>query len=102
MKPRDGLSAAHITDHLYNAFLEGRTPDVTVKVKGAAWAGLYRLHKVVVIQSGFFQGLFTKGFAESSNVAEIDVVFDDRNITRAGVLDFISFLFLILIKCYSV
>lgn len=87
MKSRDGLSANHITDHLYQAFLEGKTADVSVRAKGAGgWAGLYRLHKVVVIQSGFFQSLFTRGFAESNNAAEIDVVFDDHNITRAGLL----------------
>lgn len=44
------------------------------------------------IHQGFFNSLFTAGFLESSpnlssslsGTQDIDIVFDDRNITRAG------------------
>ena len=46
-----------------------------------------------ILLQGFFSALFTSGFLESSprrfnhqqGPEEIDVVFDDRNITRAGM-----------------
>ncbi|KAI0035240.1 hypothetical protein K488DRAFT_43670 [Vararia minispora EC-137] len=78
--------------HLYHAFLNHSLPDVSLRVTGGSWSATYKLHRVVLIQSGFFRSLFTGGFAESSSLAlnsltpkdEIDVVFDDTNITRAG------------------
>jgi hypothetical protein len=40
-------------------------------------------------RQGFFQSLFTAGFEESASIEqyeprELDIVFEDRNITRAG------------------
>ncbi|KAJ6626959.1 hypothetical protein B0H10DRAFT_1997416 [Mycena sp. CBHHK59/15] len=86
------LSADDIQRHLYASFLHARTPDVALRVKGA-WHAIYRLHRVVLIQAasplGFFNSLFTAGFAESSpQPDEIDIIFDDANITRAGALRF--------------
>ncbi|KII86349.1 hypothetical protein PLICRDRAFT_286514 [Plicaturopsis crispa FD-325 SS-3] len=85
-----GPSPVDIQNHLYLSFLSGSTADVALRVHSVHWSALYRLHRVVLIQSGFFRGLFTSGFVESSPKArgwtgldEIDVVFDDPNITRA-------------------
>ncbi|TFK40923.1 hypothetical protein BDQ12DRAFT_733284 [Crucibulum laeve] len=80
-----------IQSHLYAAFLEARTADVALRVRGT-WNAVYKLHRVILIQSGFFQSLFTAGFVESSarlnthrhGPDEIDVIFDDRNITRSA------------------
>lgn len=78
-------SAHAIQSHLYASLLHARTPDVVLRVR-ASWHATYRLHRVVLIQSGFFNSLFTAGFAESSpRPEEIDIIFDDTNITRAGV-----------------
>jgi hypothetical protein len=105
-----GPSPVDIQHHLYSSFLEASTADVALHVRGS-WEAIYRLHRVVLIQSvsvklpvyrlaiqqvlivqGFFRSLFTAGFAESSprptghlrGTDEIDILFDDRNITRAG------------------
>ncbi|KAJ7171876.1 hypothetical protein C8R43DRAFT_27915 [Mycena crocata] len=76
--------AEDIQQHLYASFLHARTPDVTLRVR-ASWHAAYRLHRIILIQAGFFNSLFTAGFAESSpQPDEIDIIFDDANITRAG------------------
>ncbi|RDB29400.1 hypothetical protein Hypma_015082 [Hypsizygus marmoreus] len=88
---RLGPSAVDIQHHLYNSFLEGSTADVALRVHGS-WSAIYKLHRVVLIQSGFFRSLFTAGFIESSprisshinGPDEIVIHFDDRNITRAA------------------
>ncbi|KAJ7275563.1 hypothetical protein B0H12DRAFT_1207985 [Mycena haematopus] len=76
-------SADDIQRHLYASFLHARTPDVTLHVR-ANWHATYKLHRVILIQAGFFNSLFTAGFAEESKPGEIDIVFDDTNITRAA------------------
>ncbi|TFK57675.1 hypothetical protein OE88DRAFT_1804172 [Heliocybe sulcata] len=86
-----GPSPSDIQNHLYHAFLEGRTADVVLRVRGS-WQALYKLHRVVLIQSGFFQTLFTGSFHESQHKFrasghkllpdEVELVFDDPNITR--------------------
>ncbi|KAH8101367.1 hypothetical protein BXZ70DRAFT_932727 [Cristinia sonorae] len=83
--------AAELQKHLYLSFLQGKTADVSLRVHGS-WRATYRLHRVVLIQAGFFKSLFTAGFVESTtkyrssqHEAEvIDIVFDDPNITRAA------------------
>ena len=45
-----GSNASEIQHHLYSAFLEGRTSDVALHVRGS-WEGIYRLHRVVLIQA---------------------------------------------------
>ncbi|KAI9572594.1 hypothetical protein HD554DRAFT_2061353 [Boletus coccyginus] len=78
------LSPADIQQHIYNALVLARTPDVVLNVSGT-WFARYRLHRIVLIQSGFFASLFTAGFLESSHSPgpqHVDIVFDDRNITR--------------------
>ncbi|EPQ61110.1 hypothetical protein GLOTRDRAFT_53870 [Gloeophyllum trabeum ATCC 11539] len=90
-----GPSPNDIQTHLYKSFLEGRTADVILRVKGC-WHALYKLHRVVLIQSGFFQSLFTGAFVESvhkfrasghnSRADEVEIVFDDPNITRPGAI----------------
>ncbi|KAG0699747.1 hypothetical protein DFH29DRAFT_935664 [Suillus ampliporus] len=85
------LSSVDLQHHIYNSLLESRTADVALHVHGT-WEAIYKLHRVVLIQSGFFSSLFTAGFLESSpklrshlrGPEEIDVIFDDRNITRAA------------------
>ncbi|KZT22116.1 hypothetical protein NEOLEDRAFT_1138458 [Neolentinus lepideus HHB14362 ss-1] len=86
-----GPSPTDIQNHLYSAFLEGRTPDVVLRVRGT-WHALYSLHRVVLIQSGFFQTLFTGSFVESVHKFhatghrirpdQVEIIFDDPNITR--------------------
>lgn len=78
------MAAADVLQsHLYRAFLDGRTHDVLLHVCGT-WEGLYRLHRVVLIQSGFFKALFDGGFREADGDGKVEVHFDDPNITRAG------------------
>ncbi|KAF9229730.1 hypothetical protein BS17DRAFT_771837 [Gyrodon lividus] len=85
------LSTVDLQQHIYNSLLESRTADVALHVRGT-WEAVYKLHRVVLIQSGFFSSLFTAGFLESSpklsshllGPEEVDIVFDDRNITRAA------------------
>ncbi|OAX43645.1 hypothetical protein K503DRAFT_680670 [Rhizopogon vinicolor AM-OR11-026] len=87
------LSSVDLQQHIYNSLLESRTADVALHVRGT-WEAIYKLHRVVLIQSGFFSSLFTSGFLESSprllshlqGPEEINVVFDDLNITRAGLI----------------
>ncbi|KAG6857655.1 hypothetical protein H0H87_010224 [Tephrocybe sp. NHM501043] len=87
-----GPSPADLQNHLYTSFLEGSTADVALRVHGS-WDAIYKLHRVVLIQSGFFRSLFTAGFAESTprigsgtGLDEIVIRFDDPNITRAARL----------------
>ncbi|KAI6153223.1 hypothetical protein BKA82DRAFT_4087175 [Pisolithus tinctorius] len=93
MNPGTGSSSspADLQQHIYNSLLESRTADVALHVKGT-WQAVYKLHRVVLIQAGFFNSLFTAGFLESSpslsgspsGQQEVDIVFDDCNITRAA------------------
>ncbi|KAG2129779.1 hypothetical protein DEU56DRAFT_816658 [Suillus clintonianus] len=91
MNTAAALSSVDLQQHIYNSLLESRTADVSLHVHGT-WEAIYMLHRVVLIQSGFFSSLFTAGFLESSpklrsrlrGPEEIDVIFDDRNITRAA------------------
>ncbi|KAM6498325.1 hypothetical protein JOM56_006273 [Amanita muscaria] len=84
-------SANELQTHLYTAFLGRRTADVALRIRGA-WCAVYNLHRVVLIQSGFFRSLFTAGFSEATprlhshqfGAEEIEVIFDDHNITRAA------------------
>lgn len=46
----NGSNASDIQSHLYSAFLEGRTSDVALHVRGS-WEGIYHLHRVVLIQA---------------------------------------------------
>ncbi|KAG2070691.1 hypothetical protein BDR04DRAFT_1076522 [Suillus decipiens] len=89
MNTAAAFSSVDLQQHIYNSLLESRTADVSLHVHGT-WEAIYKLHRVVLIQSGFFSSLFTAGFLESSpklrshlgGPEEIDVTFDDRNITR--------------------
>ncbi|KAF7327883.1 BTB domain-containing protein [Mycena kentingensis (nom. inval.)] len=74
----------NLQQHLYDALLHATTPDITVKARSAYWSANYRLHRVVLVQAGFFNSLFTAGFAETTPQPEVTVVFDDTNITRAA------------------
>ncbi|KAA1468411.1 hypothetical protein DENSPDRAFT_878089 [Dentipellis sp. KUC8613] len=84
-------SSADIQAHLYSSFLERKTADVALRVRGT-WEAVYKLHRVVLIQAGFFRSLFTGGFVESADRTSssrrhphlIEIVFDDTNITRAA------------------
>ncbi|KAK0245397.1 hypothetical protein EDD85DRAFT_964383 [Armillaria nabsnona] len=81
-------SPQDLQSHLYHAFLDGKTADVALRISGS-WRAVYHLHRVVLIQSGFFRSLFTAGFVEASPKRfavpdEIDIAFDDHNITRAA------------------
>ena len=39
-----------IQAHLFSSFIEGRTADVALRIKGT-WSAIYKLHKVVLIQA---------------------------------------------------
>lgn len=45
-----GPTATDIQSHLYNSFIQGSTHDVAIRVSGN-WSALYKLHRVVLIQS---------------------------------------------------
>ncbi|EIN13191.1 hypothetical protein PUNSTDRAFT_123350 [Punctularia strigosozonata HHB-11173 SS5] len=85
------MSPTSLQQHLYASLLQGHTADVALRVRGS-WDAVYKLHRVVLIQSGFFRSMFTSGFSESkhrfaSHIAgpdQVDIVFDDPNITRAA------------------
>ncbi|KAI0320999.1 hypothetical protein OF83DRAFT_1101931 [Amylostereum chailletii] len=84
--PASPTPADAIQAHLYNSFLNGSTTDVTLHVSGS-WHAIYKLHRVVLIQASFFQSLFTAGFVEDKSTSshdpnQINLVFDDVNITR--------------------
>ncbi|KAI0719102.1 hypothetical protein C8T65DRAFT_61104 [Cerioporus squamosus] len=84
-------SPGDLQSHLYASFLQRKTADVALRVSGS-WHAVYKLHRVILIQAGFFQSLFTSGFSESTSKFSshrggpdyIDIVLDDPNITRAG------------------
>ena len=93
------LSEMSLQQHIYDSLVHARTPDVVLDVAGT-WRARYKLHRIVLIQSvrppppahrahahislqGFFSSLFTAGFLESG-LQHVDIVFDDRNITRPG------------------
>ncbi len=46
----NGLSPDALQAHLYTAFLERKTADVALHVRGT-WHAVYRLHRVVLIQA---------------------------------------------------
>ena len=46
----NGLSSNALQAHLYTAFLERKTADVALHVRGT-WHAIYRLHRVVLIQA---------------------------------------------------
>jgi len=48
--PAPGPSPVDIQNHLYLSFLEASTTDVALRVSGS-WHAIYKLHKVVLIQS---------------------------------------------------
>ncbi|KAF7310477.1 BTB domain-containing protein [Mycena chlorophos] len=76
--------SVQVQEHLYSSFLNGRTSDVTLQVRATTWSANYRLHRVVLIQAGFFASLWTSDFAEATTFhPEVTIVFDDTNITRA-------------------
>ncbi|KAK7468529.1 hypothetical protein VKT23_003033 [Stygiomarasmius scandens] len=81
--PTTTPTAFDLQSHLYSSFLTRSTADVALKVSGT-WSAVYRLHRVVLIQAGFFRALFTAGFSETSRPYEINVELDDVNITRAA------------------
>jgi hypothetical protein len=46
-----GPSATDIQSHLYNSFIHASTYDVAIRVSGRTWRAIYKLHRVVLIQS---------------------------------------------------
>ena len=46
----DSAAPVNLQQHLYAAFLEGKTSDVTLRVRGS-WHAIYKLHRVVLIQA---------------------------------------------------
>ncbi|KAI0793287.1 hypothetical protein C8Q75DRAFT_713058 [Abortiporus biennis] len=89
--PPNTHAASDLQHHLYAAFLEQKTADVALRIRGS-WHAIYKLHRVILIQAGFFKSLFTSGFVESrtryvphrDGPDEVEIIFDDPNITRAA------------------
>ncbi|TIC41760.1 hypothetical protein E3Q08_03108 [Wallemia mellicola] len=80
--PPDHQVLATLHSHIYfQGFLLGVGSDVKVKVP--KWGRLYRLHKIILTQSTFFNSLFQGAFLETNN-NEITLTFDDPNITRSS------------------
>ncbi|KAJ4485478.1 hypothetical protein J3R30DRAFT_3283492 [Lentinula aciculospora] len=95
------MNSSVIQSHLYNVFLTGQTSDISIRITGA-FNATYKLHRVVLIQAGFWRDLFTGGFIESSGRRHtginsdakiaitssgeeiLDVILNDRNISRAA------------------
>ncbi len=46
-----GPSATDIQSHLYNSFIHASTYDVAIRISGRTWRAIYKLHRVVLIQS---------------------------------------------------
>lgn len=44
------LSSVDLQQHIYNSLLESRTADVSLHIHGT-WEAIYKLHRVVLIQS---------------------------------------------------
>ncbi|KZP00943.1 hypothetical protein CALVIDRAFT_524643 [Calocera viscosa TUFC12733] len=73
-----------LLDHLHASFLSGRAADVTLRVLGP-WRAEYRMHKVVLLQAGFFEMLFEGGYREALGEGKpVELRFEDPNITRAA------------------
>lgn len=51
-----------LAQHLLNSLLAGTCADVNLVVR--QWNVSYRLHRVVLVQAGFFHSLFCGGFSE--------------------------------------
>nr|XP_019049196.1 hypothetical protein I302_02977 [Kwoniella bestiolae CBS 10118]OCF28126.1 hypothetical protein I302_02977 [Kwoniella bestiolae CBS 10118] len=84
-------SSSHIKDHLYQSFLTGVCADVRLVVK--KWGVCYHVHRMVLVQTSFFHTLFLGGFSENHpnmrrdeewNGDDVELIFDDPNITRAA------------------
>jgi len=59
--------------HIYNAFLQGRTSDVALRIR-ASWDAVYNFHRVVLIQAvgtGFFCSNPPFTYAPSRNSSAI-------------------------------
>lgn len=68
-----------LATHIHQALLTASCTDVTVKVP--QWGFKYALHRVVLVQAGFWEGLFQGGFEEEAG-GEVEVGFGDGNIGR--------------------
>ncbi|WVO17887.1 hypothetical protein L204_105585 [Cryptococcus depauperatus] len=98
-------SVQPITNHLHKSFLEGTCADVRLIVK--RWGVCYHVHKMILSQTSFFSSLFLGGFSEGImslkpaykgkgkaradtlpsddwTGEEVELQFDDPNITRAA------------------
>lgn len=64
--------------HIHQSLLSGSCSDITVRIP--QWGLKYALHRVVLVQAGFWQGLFEGGFEEVGG--ECEVGFSDENIGR--------------------
>lgn len=52
-----------LAEHLYHSLLAGTCADVNLIIR--QWQVSYRLHRVVLVQAGFFHSLFCGGFSEA-------------------------------------
>ncbi|KAF8337930.1 uncharacterized protein EI90DRAFT_3013293 [Cantharellus anzutake] len=84
-------SSEKIQTHLYQSFLKGSTSDVSLKCVAQTWSCVYALHRVILIQGGFFNSLFSGSWREGSRDRDylniIQITFEDPNITRAASLN---------------
>ncbi|KAJ9113873.1 hypothetical protein QFC19_000066 [Naganishia cerealis] len=74
---------AALARHLHSALLTGTCADITLLVP--QWARSYALHRVLLVQAGFWDGLWNHGFEEATRGdkgRQVEVWFSDGNITR--------------------
>ena len=57
-----------LAQHLYHSLLAGTCADVNLIIH--QWNVSYRLHRVVLVQAGFFHSLFCGGFSEADRLEE--------------------------------
>lgn len=76
------LSILH--NHIYfEGFLNGKGSDINLIIP--KWRRSYSCHKIILMQSSFFNSLFEGPFSENgSNNQDITLGFDDPNITRSS------------------
>ncbi|RXK42475.1 hypothetical protein M231_00029 [Tremella mesenterica] len=92
-----------LAEHLYQSFLRGQCADVRLIVR--KWGAGWLVHRMILVQAGFFHSMFLSGFSEGNPTSwktrkgkeravedqedewtgdDIELQFDDPNITRAA------------------
>lgn len=75
--------------HIYASLINSTCTDTTLRIP--QWGLEYGAHRVLLVQAGFFEGLWCGGFEEGEGMGgggggggRVEVGFGDGNIGRAG------------------